>query len=37
MPEGLSVAAIGRDYVAGVWRDELDVEYVRLYRITGRP
>jgi hypothetical protein len=36
MPEGLSVTTISHDYVAGVWRDDLDVEYVRLYRITGR-
>ena len=35
MPEGLSVSSISRDYVAGVWRDELDVEYVRLHRIDG--
>ena len=35
MPEGLSVQAISRDFVAGVWRDELDVEYVRLHRIDG--
>jgi hypothetical protein len=36
MPEGLSVNAISRGYVAGVWRDDLDVEHVRLHRITGR-
>jgi hypothetical protein len=36
MPEGLSVHAISRDYVAGVWQDELDVEHVRLHRIDGR-
>ena len=35
MPEGLSVSSISRDYVLGVWRDEFDVEYVRLHRIDG--
>ena len=25
---------IGDDYVLGVWRDELDVQYVRMYRIN---
>ena len=35
MPDGLSVHAISRDFVAGVWQDEFDVEYVRLYRIDG--
>ena len=25
---------IGTDYVLGVWRDELDVQYVRLYRLN---
>lgn len=30
---------IGDDYILGVWRDELDVEYVRLYALEkqGRP
>ena len=37
MPEGLSVHDISRDFVAGVWEDEFEVEYVRLYRIDGRP
>jgi hypothetical protein len=32
-PAGLSVLEIGRDYVLGVWQDELDVEYVRLHRL----
>ena len=35
MPDGLSVSSISHDYVAGVWRDELDVEYVKLHRIDG--
>ena len=25
---------IGDDYVLGVWTDELDVQYVRMYRIN---
>ena len=33
MPPGLDVAEIGSDYVAGVWVDELGVEYVRLYAL----
>ncbi len=32
-PPGLSVREIGRDYVIGTWRDELDVEHVRLYAL----
>ncbi len=34
MPEGLRVMEIGSDYVLGIWRDELDVEFVRLHRIV---
>ena len=30
-PRGLRVTEIGTDYVVGVWRDELDVEYIRVY------
>jgi hypothetical protein len=37
MPARLSVESIARDHVAGIWEDELGVEYVRLYRIEGRP
>lgn len=33
LPEGLDVTEIGADYLLGIVRDELDVEYVRLYRI----
>jgi hypothetical protein len=33
-PPGLIVSAIVRSNVVGVWRDELDVEYVRLHRFT---
>ena len=34
-PPGLQVGdgEIGDDYILGVWRDEQDVEYVRLYRL----
>lgn len=32
-PPGLRVLEIGRDYVLGVWQDELDVEFVRLHRL----
>lgn len=33
MPEGLQVRDIGDDYVLGIWRDEFEVERVRLYRL----
>lgn len=33
MPDRLVVHQIGRDYVLGRWRDEEDVEYVRLYEL----
>jgi hypothetical protein len=32
-PTGGRVQQIGDDFVLGVWRDELDVEYVRLYEL----
>lgn len=32
-PPGMRVMEIGRDYVLGVWRDELDVEHVRRHRL----
>ena len=35
LPAGLTVHEIGEDYVLGVWQDELDVSYVRLYRIVA--
>ncbi len=34
VPAGLRVLDIGADYVLGVWKDELDVEHVRLHRLT---
>lgn len=32
-PTGGRVLQIGSDFVLGIWRDELDVEYVRLYEL----
>lgn len=34
LPDKLVVYEIGRDYVLGRWRDDADVEYVRLHRLT---
>jgi hypothetical protein len=39
-PAGLRVLEIGADYVLGVWKDELDVQHVRLHllqRDRGKP
>lgn len=33
-PRGLALTHIGTDFVLGIWRDENDVEYVRLYRLA---
>jgi hypothetical protein len=33
-PAGLRVTQIGADFVAGVWKDELDVAHVRVHRIV---
>jgi hypothetical protein len=33
MPRGFTLMAAGADFVLGVWRDELDVDHVRMYRI----
>jgi len=33
MPAGFGVRHIGTDFVLGVWRDDLDVEHVRLYDV----
>lgn len=35
-PTGLRIFEIGRDYVLGAWRDELDVPYVRSYALLRR-
>lgn len=32
-PAGLEIGYIGRDYILGVWRDELDIEYVSRYSL----
>jgi hypothetical protein len=32
-PPALRVLDIGREYLLGVWQDELDVEHVRLYEL----
>ncbi|NNG17412.1 MAG: hypothetical protein HKM89_13115 [Gemmatimonadales bacterium] len=34
MPEGLEPTDIGPDYVLGIWRDEDEIEYVRLYPLV---
>lgn len=36
-PPRFEIHEIGRDYVLGVGRDPLDVEYVQLFRLTGAP
>lgn len=33
LPAGLGVTQIGDDFILGAWRDDLDVEHVRLYRL----
>ncbi|MFC1661398.1 hypothetical protein ACFL3S_08125, partial [Gemmatimonadota bacterium] len=32
-PPGLRITEVGADYVLGVWEDELDVEYIRMYAL----
>ncbi|MCK5651881.1 MAG: hypothetical protein KAJ42_10905, partial [Gemmatimonadetes bacterium] len=34
LPTELTVLEIGADYLLGLYRDELEVEYVQLYRLT---
>lgn len=34
MPPGLRALEVGVDYILGVWRDESDVEFVRIYRLV---
>jgi hypothetical protein len=36
MPARFRVLEIGEDYLLGVWRDEFDVEYLRLYGLERR-
>jgi hypothetical protein len=33
LPRNFRLVEIGRDYVLGVWRDELDVDYLRVYTL----
>jgi hypothetical protein len=35
-PTGLRITEIGADYLLGVWRNEMDVEFVRLYSLDHR-
>lgn len=35
-PRGLRVTEIGDEYVVGVWRDENEVDYVRVYELSRR-
>ena len=38
LPDSFRVTDVGTDYVMGVWRDELGVEFVRMYRLVkGAP
>jgi hypothetical protein len=34
LPREVTVLEIGADYLLGLYRDELEVEYVQLYRLT---
>ncbi len=34
LPSGLDIKQIGDDFVLAVWRDEFDVEHVRLYELS---
>jgi hypothetical protein len=34
LPNGLAVMQIGPEFVLGVWRDEFDVEHVRMYELV---
>jgi hypothetical protein len=36
VPAGLRIRQIGDDYLLGTWRDDFDVEHVRLYRLEKR-
>jgi hypothetical protein len=33
LPQSLEMNEIGEDYILGVWKDEMDVEYVRMYSL----
>lgn len=34
LPERFQLQAVGYDWALGVWRDEMDIQYVRLYRLV---
>jgi len=34
LPEGFEVFEFGSDYALGVWKDEMDVEFIHLYRLN---
>ena len=36
LPERFEVFEFGDDHVLGVWKDEMDVEFVRIYSLEGR-
>lgn len=36
LPERFEVLEFGEDYALGVWKDEMDVEFVRVYSLEGR-
>ena len=37
VPLGLEFLDVGEDYVLALWKDEVDLEYVRLYRLEKPP
>jgi len=37
VPERFQIHQIGEDWILGVWRDDLGVEYVRMYGLDKRP
>jgi hypothetical protein len=34
MPSGLIITEIGTDFIIGIWRNDLEVEYVRIYDLA---
>ena len=34
VPEDVELYEVGADYALGLWTDELDVEHVRMWRLT---
>ncbi len=37
MPDKFRPLEFGTDYFLGVWRDEMDVELVRMYELLRKP